>query len=241
MEGKEGFILYKSFYEPIKALSLEEKGQLLDAIFQFHINAENNNPDNPKNPDNPLGSNAKMAFEFMMIQFRLDRQKYLNVVERNRKNGKKGGRPLKNKITQKPKKADKDKDKEKDKDIERRFSPNHLDSPVQQKSNSKDSFQECTYFELWNIAKDLQIPLESVKDKQQALLELVDSGEMQRKYPKNKSTYHTLRTWLRSDIAKGYVSVFDEMGKLHLNDQHPDKLKEREEWKRETDAQEAMI
>lgn len=111
--NKEGFILYKSFYEPIKHLSREEKGELLEALFLHQIN-----------PDNPVGfnsQNVQMAFHFFINQFRLDERKYEKTVQRNRTNGLKGGRPKITQINpnnpvgfQEPKKADKDKDKEKD-------------------------------------------------------------------------------------------------------------------------------
>lgn len=106
MENKEGFMLYKSFYEPIKGLSQEEKGDLLDAIFQYQIN--------PNNPLGSLGSNVKMAFNFILIQFRLDNEKYERVVQRNRTNGLKGGRPKNPNNPEEPKKPDKDKEKDKD-------------------------------------------------------------------------------------------------------------------------------
>lgn len=115
--NKESFLLYKSFYEPIKELSDEELGQLLRVIFNFQIN-----------PNNPVGfdikPSVKMAFEFFKNQFRLDDLKYQNIVERNRANGQKGGRPRKSEDTQdnpenpvgleKPKKADNDNENEKD-------------------------------------------------------------------------------------------------------------------------------
>ena len=56
MEGKKGFILYIDTYDAIKDLPVDEKAQLLDAIFQYHIN--------PENPVGSLGFGAKMAFNF---------------------------------------------------------------------------------------------------------------------------------------------------------------------------------
>ena len=94
MENKKSFILYTDTYEAIKDLSIEEKAQLLDAIFLYNIN-----PDNPDNPDNPVGSlgslgfGAKIAFGFLQQQFKRDIKKYKNIIERNRENGLKGGRP----------------------------------------------------------------------------------------------------------------------------------------------------
>ena len=112
---KESFVLYKSFYEPIKGLSSEDKGNLLDAIFQYQIDGIE-----------PLNtSSIYMAFLFFKNQFRLDNEKYLSVIERNKTNGIKGGRPAKVETQinpnnpvgfQEPKKPDKDKDKDNDKD-----------------------------------------------------------------------------------------------------------------------------
>lgn len=80
--ARESFILYKSFYLPIKELSIEEKGQMLDAIFQYHTEGK----------ICELSPVCQMAFNFMKGQFERDDEKYQKVVERNRTNGAKGGR-----------------------------------------------------------------------------------------------------------------------------------------------------
>lgn len=108
---KESFLLYKSFYEPIKNLCVNDKAELLDAIFQYQI--EGIEPTNT--------SRIYPFFLFFKNQFRLDEQKYLKIVERNKSNGNKGGRP-KTEETQvnpnnplgflEPKKPYKDKDKD---------------------------------------------------------------------------------------------------------------------------------
>jgi hypothetical protein len=82
---KQAFLIYKSFYEPIKDLSPVSKGRLLDAIFQYQINGTM--------PE--LDGSVSMAFSFFLNQFRLDADKYQAVVERNKNNGLKGGRPKK--------------------------------------------------------------------------------------------------------------------------------------------------
>lgn len=116
---KDGFLLYKGFWEPIKDLSDEQLGRLFRAIYEYQVKgATETDPD------------IKMAFMFFLNQFHLDEKKYQAIVERNRGNGTKGGRPKKNpsepkkptglienpKNPSEPKKADKDKEKEKDKD-----------------------------------------------------------------------------------------------------------------------------
>lgn len=81
--AKESFLLYHGYYEPIKNLSFEDKGMLFDAIFQYSMHR--NEPSNT--------SRIFMAFQFFKNQIDQDCKKYEKIVERNQKNGKKGGRP----------------------------------------------------------------------------------------------------------------------------------------------------
>ena len=115
-KNKEGFLIYKGFYEPVKALSNEDMGQLFRWIFEYQINGNE-----PTNTDRVF-----MAFQFFKNQFRVDEVKYDKRVEVNKNNGSLGGRPLnpnkpnKTEKTQsvisEPKKADKDKENDKVKD-----------------------------------------------------------------------------------------------------------------------------
>jgi hypothetical protein len=108
---KESFVIYKAFYEPISELSDEDLGQLFRFIFLYQI----------KEIEPPNTSRIYMAFQFFKNQFRLDNEKYLVVVNRNKNNGSKGGRPKtqdnpKNPVGYlKPKKADNDNDNDNDK------------------------------------------------------------------------------------------------------------------------------
>ena len=108
---KESFVIYKAFYEPISELSDEDLGQLFRHIFLYQISGIE--------PINT--SRVYMAFQFFKNQFRLDNEKYLNVVNRNKINGINGGRPKtqdnpKNPVGYlKPKKADNDNDNDNDK------------------------------------------------------------------------------------------------------------------------------
>lgn len=80
-------MMYLSFYDAIEELTTEEKGLLLDAIFKYQAGA--NIPELPKT--------AKIVFSIMSKQFDRDAIKYQEkVVNRNRLNGKEGGRPRKN-------------------------------------------------------------------------------------------------------------------------------------------------
>lgn len=109
---RECFLIYKSFYEPIKLFNNEQLGRLFRAIFEYQI-SQNENVDN----------DIRIAFEFFKNQFRLDNLKYEKICERNKKNGLKGGRPKKTEENPKnpmgiikPKKADNENDNENEND-----------------------------------------------------------------------------------------------------------------------------
>lgn len=67
MKNKECFLMYKSFYEPTKFLSLEHKGLLYTAIMEYQANGTIID----------LPADVKMAFNFFVNQFRLDNDKYV--------------------------------------------------------------------------------------------------------------------------------------------------------------------
>jgi hypothetical protein len=88
--NKESFLIYKSFYEPLKGLSDEDMGKIFRAIFEYQISG--------KLPEiNPI---LNMAFSFIKDVLDRDNLKYLEIVKRNQNNGKSGGRP--NKKPKKP-------------------------------------------------------------------------------------------------------------------------------------------
>lgn len=114
MSEKTNFILYKDYQEHVDMLTDDEAGKLFKAIFKY-VNGR---------VEVELKGATKMAFSFIKTQLERDLDKYKNIVDRNRENGKKGGRPTKKSITQdnpknpvglldnpkKPKKADNDND-----------------------------------------------------------------------------------------------------------------------------------
>ena len=78
--GKDTFIIYKSFYGPISALSDKQLGRLFRAIFEYNISGVVS-----------VEADIEMAFKFFKNQFDLDNDKYQSKVERNRENGRRGG------------------------------------------------------------------------------------------------------------------------------------------------------
>lgn len=81
---RESFVFRKSFYEPIKILSTNDRGILIDAICNYAF--DDIEPEN-------LSPVLKMAFGFIISTIERDNAKYQSVIERNTRNGRSGGRP----------------------------------------------------------------------------------------------------------------------------------------------------
>ena len=129
---RPSFLIYKSFYKPIKNLSNEDKGKLFTAIFEHQTQDFDGS-------EQVIEPQIEMAFEFFKNQFELDNKKWEKRVEAQRANGKKGGRPKNSveddapdekpnepKVTRgflnnptKPKKGEKEKEIEEGKEIEK--------------------------------------------------------------------------------------------------------------------------
>lgn len=85
---KDSVIFYQRQRKICKEfLNMEQFGRLMDALFDF---------DDGIDPELGDDNMVAMAFAFMSLQQQIDREKYDKIVERNRKNGAKGGRPKKN-------------------------------------------------------------------------------------------------------------------------------------------------
>ncbi len=82
-EDKKSFIMYTSYKEPIEGLTLEERGLLFSALFEYAETAVV--------PE--LEGAVKMAFLFIKTQIDRDSEKYEKTVQKRKEAGKKGGRP----------------------------------------------------------------------------------------------------------------------------------------------------
>ena len=80
----DSFVIYKSFYEPIKDLNNEQLGRLFRHLFKWQISGQTE-------PE----KDVIMAFRFIVNQFRIDDNKRLAICHTNQENGKLGGRPPK--------------------------------------------------------------------------------------------------------------------------------------------------
>lgn len=76
--NRPSFLLYKSFYAPVKHLKDDELGLLFRALFDYQNGLEIEN----------LAPQVGMAFAFFKNQFDLDDQKYIQTCSENSRNAK---------------------------------------------------------------------------------------------------------------------------------------------------------
>lgn len=93
-EDKNSFLLYCDTIHSVEQLTDVKAGQLFKHILRYV------NDLNPETDDLIL----KLAFEPIKQQLKRDLKKYERIIERNRENGKKGGRPKKEENPKEPKK-----------------------------------------------------------------------------------------------------------------------------------------
>jgi len=92
---------------------------------------------------------------------------------------------------------------------------------------SKCSLVPCTDLQLWEIAKKEDIWIQDVRDKHSEIMDLIDSGEFQKRYKKHKTVYRTLQRWLKMGISRGYIQKMNEFQKMCIDDEHPEKKRAR--------------
>lgn len=208
---KDGFVIYKSFYAPIQSLSDESLGKLFRAIFEYQIHGV----------CVELPVELTMAFNFFKTKFESDNIKYEAIVNRNKENGRKGGRPLKEDTNNEnpknplgflePKKADKDKDKDKDKIGEDKENKEERDKSLSKKATNVnaevDDFIERMYAlyptkcpiqnrSLGKSSKDKDRIRKLMKIYSKDDIEFVIKNEVSQKY--NKSWMSNFSTFLNN-------------------------------------------
>jgi hypothetical protein len=129
-KDKKSFLLYCDIIHTVEKMPTEKAGELFKHILQYV------NDQNPKTDDLIV----QLVFEPIKQQLKRDLRKYEDFIEKQRDNGKRGGRPRKPNETQKtqpfiekPKKADIDIDTDTDTESvkgKRKFKPPTRDEVV---------------------------------------------------------------------------------------------------------------
>lgn len=169
--NRPSFLLYKSFYAPIKHLKDDELGMLFRTLFDYQNGLQIEN----------LPPQIGMAFAFFKNQFDLDEQKYQITVDRNKSNGSKGGRPKKEETQAnpenpvgflEPKKAEKEKEKEKEieKDKRKRFSPPTLQEVSNYCKERNNSVSASKFLDYYSVSEWKDKDGKAVKNWKQKLL-----------------------------------------------------------------------
>lgn len=208
MAEKKSFILYLDYKTHFDLLTNEQKGVLINALFEFAENGELQQFEDKV---------VEMAFSFISIQMKRDKEKYDEVCERRREAGKLGGRPKKpNGLDEKAKKPngffekqikakkpdndnenDNDNDTDNDNDIKGTDKP----SPAPPKSVKK------TFGEYSNISLTDDQYQQLVRDYGESVIndyiQRMDEY-IQMKGKKYKDFNLALRNWIKKDgITKG--------------------------------------
>lgn len=82
-EEKKSVILYTEWAQPLKALSLEDKGRIFDAILSYSETGETPHFDS---------NAAEMAFSFIRLRLDENAQKWVDVRQKRREAGRLGGK-----------------------------------------------------------------------------------------------------------------------------------------------------
>ncbi len=207
--GKESFLLYKSFYEPIKALSTEVKGALLEAIYEYQISGA----------EPPATSPAYMAFLFFKNQFRLDDIKYDETCEANKTNAKMRWHKKDASASDRMRSYANDADKEKDKENA------NVKEKVNEKENanvlykpSLSSFSFNQFWDLYNKKTGLtrcEAIWEELSDADKAFIKerlptYIKATESEITFRKDPYTWLNGKHWLDEHVpATGKKSAFD--------------------------------
>ena len=200
---KDSFILYTEQKAVFDKLSNEQAGKLIKAIYEYVAT------------DTMPALDDVLDLVMTPIKISLDKnnKKYQNVVERNRENGMKGGRPKKPKEPNgfsnnptKPKKADNeyDNDNEYDDDIKDIYPPSEDESSSGDivKASKKHKYGEYKHVLLKD--EELQALKESYPNWEALIKHLDEYIEM--KGYKAKSHYLAIKKWVVKAVKKETVS-----------------------------------
>jgi len=211
--SKNSFILHIDSLVILDKMTNEQAGQFIKLIYEYQKIGKIEVSDFA----------MQMAITPFLNQFERDNEKYENIVERNRGNGFKGGRPKNPKEPKKPnglitnppptKKADNDSDNDSD------------------SVNDNESVKEEFDF-FWNLydkkvgeKKALLVKWGKLKkeDKEKILLHVpkYKAAQPDKRFRKNPEAYLNQKAWNDEIIFSGKV-VKDETPRIRITEQNPD-------------------
>jgi len=204
-QDKKSFLLYCDFVHSFRQMPDEFAGKLIKHIFEYV------NDTDPQTDDFTL----IMAFEPIKQQLKRDLKKYKKLVDRNKANGSKGGRPTKPKKPTglsgnplKPKKADID--------------TVTVTGTVKDINISFDTFW-ILYDKKVGVKNNIEKKWNKLKpDERKEIIEhlpLYKLSQPDKKYRKNPETYINQKSWNDELIQSTGISVVKDRSQYSKHDQ----------------------
>lgn len=170
---KKSFILHLDSLDVFDDLNNQEAGELIKTIIKYQRLKHNGMSFDLSEIDNTL---IRVAFKPFKAQFDRDYEKYLSIVERNKLNGKSGGRPKKTETQnnplgffgffKNPKKPDNDNDNIKDNDNKKENNIILIDNSTDNKQNNIIEKKEIKNISKYNSTSNNDIFLISKKEEE---------------------------------------------------------------------------
>ena len=164
-----------------KYLNAEQFGRLMFALFEFG-----------QGEDPEVGDDIALAFAFMSLQQKLDREKYEEKCRKNRENGKKGGRPPK------PKKANGFSENPNDNDNDNDNDDKNVD---ENKNDDEEIHDSVFYGKFKNV-----------------MLSGLEYGELKETYERTTELINKVSVWLRTHEHPDHFALCIKFAE---NDQWP--------------------
>ena len=190
MSKRKSFIIHHDSLDVIDKLSDEQAGKLLKAIKAYQLGE-----------DYELDLMTDLVFTPFKAQFKRDEEKYQKIVERNKNNGLKGGRPQTQEKPEEPKKpsglsGNPSKPKKADSD-----SDSDSDSKSVSKKKIKDLFDAERIIPIWNslgCSQHKGLTKTAEKSLEKTYKEYCKDTKSNGKEPKE------LNDWLASYLTRGF-------------------------------------
>ena len=170
---KKSFILHLDSLDVFDDLNNQEAGELIKTIIKYQRLKHDGMSFDLSEIDNTL---IRVAFKPFKAQFDRDYEKYLSIVERNKLNGKSGGRPKKTETQnnpvekygffKNPKKPDNDNDNIKDNDNKKENNIILIDNSTDNKQNNIIEKKEIKNISKYNFTSNNDIFLISKKEEE---------------------------------------------------------------------------
>lgn len=93
---------------------------------------------------------------------------------------------------------------------------------IETEGDAKNSLSPVTIEEVLHLCHAKRLYYNDVIGKWHNIVELINEGIFQKKYPHHKTTYYTLGKWLQMDIDRGYLQPMSDVAEFKGHFEKPD-------------------